>query len=136
MDETINYREIPEWGKRARDLAGGDGFDHVVELGGEGTLPQSLRAVRPGGTISMIGVLSGPNMSVSLGQIVTRHVRLQGITVGSRDDFEAMANAMAHHKMRPVIDRVFAFDELREALDYLRSGKHFGKISINPGIRP
>ena len=129
-DETINYRKVPEWGKRAREIAGSDGIDHVVEVGGQGTLPQSLRAVRAGGTISMIGVLAGGIMDVPLGPIVTRHVRLQGITVGSSDDFAKMAIAIAQDKMHPVIDRVFAFEELRVALDYLSSGKHFGKICI------
>lgn len=129
-DETINYVANPEWGRRARELSGGDGVDHVVELGGEGTLPQSLRAVRTGGTISMIGVLSGGTMNASLGQVVTRHVRLQGITVGNRDDFEAMSRAMAQHALRPCIDREFAFEDLVAALDYLRSGRHFGKVAI------
>ena len=129
-DETINYNSVPEWGKRAREMAGGEGVDHVVEVGGQGTLSQSLRAVRTGGVISMIGVLSGGIMNVPLGQIVTRHIRLQGITVGSRDDFEHMAAAMGQHKIRPVIDRVFAFEELRLALQHLSSGRHFGKICI------
>jgi NADPH:quinone reductase-like Zn-dependent oxidoreductase len=129
-DETINYRKVPEWGKRAREIAGGEGIDHIVEVGGQGTLPQSLRAVRAGGTISLIGVLSGGNMDLPLGPVVTRHVRLQGITVGNRDDFIKMAAAMTQHKLKPVIDRVFAFEDLRLALDYLSSGKHFGKICI------
>ncbi|WP_373500480.1 NAD(P)-dependent alcohol dehydrogenase [Desulfococcus sp.] len=129
-DETINYRMVPEWGKRAREIAGSDGVDHVVEVGGQGTLPQSLRAVRTGGTISMIGVLAGGNMDVPLGPIVTRHVRLQGITVGNRDDFVKMTRAIEQHMLHPVIDRVFAFEELHVALDYLSSGKHFGKICI------
>lgn len=129
-DETINYKSVPEWGKRAREMVGGDGVDHVVEVGGQGTLPQSLRAIRTGGTISMIGVLSGGIMNVPLGQIVTRHIRLQGITVGSGDDFDQMAAAMTLHKIRPVIDRVFAFEELRSAMEYLASGRHFGKICI------
>jgi NADPH:quinone reductase-like Zn-dependent oxidoreductase len=129
-DETINYRKVPHWGKRAREIAGGDGIDHVVEVGGQGTLPQSLRAVRAGGTISLIGVLAGGNMDVPLGPVVTRHVRLQGITVGNRDDFNKMTAAMTLHKVKPVIDRVFAFEELLLALDYLSSGKHFGKICI------
>jgi NADPH:quinone reductase-like Zn-dependent oxidoreductase len=129
-DECINYRTTPEWGRRAREMAGGEGVDHIVEVGGQGTLPQSLRAIRPGGTISMIGVLSGGVMDTRLGPIVTRHVRLQGITVGSRDDFEAMARAMAQHQLHPAIDRVFAFEALHQALDYLESGQHFGKICI------
>ena len=103
---------------------------HVLELGGERTLPQSLRCIRPGGTISMIGVLSGGTMSASLGLIVTRQVRLQGITVGSRDGFEAMARAIGQHRLEPVIDRVFAFEELKEAMAYLKSGAHFGKVCL------
>ncbi len=87
-DATLSYRETPEWGRSVRELAGGDGVDHIVEVGGQQTLPQSLRAIRPGGTISMIGVLSGPVLDVRLGMVVTRQVRLQGITVGSRDGFE------------------------------------------------
>jgi NADPH:quinone reductase-like Zn-dependent oxidoreductase len=128
-DETINYRKVPEWGKRAREIAG-EGIDHIVEVGGQGTLPQSLRAIRAGGTISLIGVLSGGTMDLPLGPVVTRHVRFQGITVGNRDDFIKMAAAMTQRKLKPVIDRVFAFEDLRIALDYLSSGKHFGKICI------
>lgn len=128
-DFTINYRAIPEWGRVARDAAGG-GVDHVVEVGGQGTLVQSLRAVRPGGTISMIGVLGGSVMDAPLGLVVTRHVRLQGITVGSREDFLAMSRAIAHSGLRPVVDRVFAFEELPAAMQHLASGRHFGKICI------
>jgi NADPH:quinone reductase-like Zn-dependent oxidoreductase len=129
-DETINYRNVPEWGKLAKEMSGADGVDHVIEVGGRETMAQSLRAVRPGGTISVIGVLSGATLSVPLGPIVTGHVRLQGITVGSRDDFNRMARAMTLHDIHPVIDGVFPFDGLRAALDFLASGTHFGKICI------
>ncbi|EFO80961.1 Alcohol dehydrogenase zinc-binding domain protein [Oscillochloris trichoides DG-6] len=132
-DATLSYRETPEWGRSVRDIAGGDGVDHIVEVGGQQTLPQSLRAIRPGGTISMIGVLSGPSMEARLGLIVTRQVRLQGITVGSRDSFEAMARAISQHQLRPVVDRVFTFEELPQALTYLVSGAHFGKVCITHG---
>jgi NADPH:quinone reductase-like Zn-dependent oxidoreductase len=132
-DETINYSTIPQWGKAARAMTSGRGVDHIVEVGGEATLPQSLRAVRPGGTISMIGVLGGSNLNASLGLIVTRHVCLQGITVGSREDFRAMVKAMSQHAMHPVVDRVFAFEQLHQALQYLASGKHFGKVCISHG---
>ena len=129
-NEGVNYINVPEWGKAVKQLTGGKGVDHIIEVGGEKTLPQSLRVVRPGGTISMIGVLSGVNMGVGLGLIVTRKVRLQGITVGHRDSFEAMTRAMAQHQVKPVIDRVFSFEELKEAMEYLQQGKHFGKICI------
>jgi NADPH:quinone reductase-like Zn-dependent oxidoreductase len=129
-DALINYRETPEWGAAAREMAGGEGVDHVVEVGGEQTVGQSLRAVRVGGTLSLIGVLSGGKMDVRLGPIVTRAVRMQGVTVGSREDFEAMARAIAQHRLRPVIDKVFPFDELHAALRHLASGAQFGKICI------
>lgn len=126
----INYRSDAEWARAARQLSGGDGVDHVLEIGGAQSLPQSVRAVRAGGTISLIGVASGPEMRVPLGHIVTRSVRLQGITVGNRDRFEAMLRAIAQHGLRPVVDRVFGFTDLRAALDHLASGAHFGKICI------
>jgi NADPH:quinone reductase-like Zn-dependent oxidoreductase len=129
-DETINYLSTPEWGKTARTIADGIGVDHVVEVGGQRTLPQSLRAVRPGGTISMIGVLAGSQLDISLGLIVTRHIRLQGITVGSGDDFRTMVRAISQQGMRPVVDRVYDFEQLHQALQHLASGKHFGKICI------
>jgi NADPH:quinone reductase-like Zn-dependent oxidoreductase len=129
-DAAVNYVQTPEWAKATREFTAGRGYDHVVELGGEKTLPQSLRCIRPGGTLSMIGVLSGGTLSAPLGLVVTRQVRLQGISVGHRDGFEAMLRAIAQHRLKPVVDRVFAFDELKEALAYLRSGAHFGKICI------
>jgi NADPH:quinone reductase-like Zn-dependent oxidoreductase len=129
-DAGINYRSTPEWARASRTVTDGAGFDHILELGGEHTLPQSLRCIRPGGTISMIGVLSGGTISTSLGLIVTRQVRLQGITVGSRDGFEAMARAIGQHRLEPVIDRVFPFEALKDALAWLRSGSHFGKVCI------
>ena len=132
-DETINYSKTPEWGKAARALTNGRGFDHILELGGEKTLPQSLRCIRPGGTLSMIGILSGAAMSTSLGLIITRQVRMQGITVGHRDGFEAMLRAMSQHQIHPVIDKVFNFEELKASFDYIKSGQQFGKICINHG---
>jgi NADPH:quinone reductase-like Zn-dependent oxidoreductase len=129
-DAAINYRSTPEWSKATREITAGRGYDHVVELGGETTLPQSLRCIRPGGTISMIGVLSGSAMSAPLGLVVTRQVRLQGITVGHRDGFAAMMRAVDQYQVKPVIDRAFAFEELKEAMAYLKSGAHFGKVCI------
>jgi NADPH:quinone reductase-like Zn-dependent oxidoreductase len=129
-DSAVNYRAVPEWAKATREITGGRGYDLILELGGEKTLPQSLRCIRPGGTIAMIGILSGSMMATSLGAVITRQVRLQGVTVGHRDGFEAMLRAMARHEVRPVVDRVFPFDELKEAMAYLRSGAQFGKICI------
>jgi NADPH:quinone reductase-like Zn-dependent oxidoreductase len=129
-DATVNYRDMPEWAKATRDITGGRGYDLILELGGEKTLPQSLRCIRPGGTIAMIGILSGSAMAASLGLIITRQVRLQGVTVGHRDGFEAMLRAMAQHRIKPVIDRVFAFEELKEAMAHLQSGRQFGKVCV------
>jgi NADPH:quinone reductase-like Zn-dependent oxidoreductase len=129
-DEGINYKTNPEWGKTAKALNGGRGVDLVVELGGENTLNQSLRAVRTGGTISLIGVLSGSKLSSPIGLVVTRHVKLQGITVGSADDLRDMCRAIALHRMVPVVDKVFAFEELHAAMDHLASGRHFGKVCV------
>ena len=129
-DAAINYVKTPEWYKATREITAGRGYDHILELGGEKTLPQSLRCIRPGGTLSMIGVLSGGMLSAPLGLVVTRQVRLQGITVGNRDGFEAMLRAMDQHKLRPVTDKVFPFDQLKEAMAWLKSGAHFGKICI------
>lgn len=130
-DATINYRTIEDWARASRAItADRGGFDNIIELGGAKTLPLSLRAVRPGGTLSMIGVLSGLNIEASLGPIVARQVRLQGVTVGHRDGFEAMLCAMAQHEMRPVLGETFKFDQLKEALNHLRAGDHFGKTLI------
>lgn len=129
-DAAINYVKTPEWYKATREITDGRGYDHIVELGGEKTLPQSLRCIRPGGTLSMIGVLSGGTMSAQLGLVVTRQVRLQGISVGHRDGFEAMMRAIDQHKLRPVTDKVFPFEELKQAMAYLKSGAHFGKVCI------
>lgn len=128
---AVNYARTPEWGKAARETTGGRGFDHIVEVGGETTLPQSLRCIRTGGTISMIGVLGGAAIAGSIGHVVTRAVRLQGVTVGHRDAFEAMCRAIEQHRVQPVVDRVFGFDELVSAYEYLAGAKHFGKVCIS-----
>ena len=129
-DAGINYRGTPEWAKATRDITAGRGYDLILELGGEKTLPQSLRCIRPGGTVAMIGILSGSAMATSLGLIITRQVRLQGVTVGHRDGFEAMVRAIDQHRLKPVVDRVFPFEELKEAMAYLQTGAQFGKVCL------
>jgi len=126
----INYREDPEWGRTARAETGGRGVDHVVEVGGGGTLKQSIRAVRVGGTISMIGVLSKAAPDFNPALVVMQNIRLQGVTVGSREQFERMLAAIELHRLRPIVDRVFPLAELRQALDYLGTGRQFGKICV------
>ena len=131
---TIDRIALPEWASAARALTDGRGYDHIVDLGGEQTLPQSLRAIRPGGVISLIGVLSGGTMNAALGLAITRQVRLQGVTVGHRDGFEAMLRAVEQHRLRPVIDQVFAFADLKAALARLATGAQFGKICIDHAV--
>jgi NADPH:quinone reductase-like Zn-dependent oxidoreductase len=127
--ECINYKTTPEWGDKVRELTGGVGVDHVVEVGGAGTLPQSLRAVRMAGQISLIGILSGAGQ-VNPIPVLMKNVRLQGIYVGSREMFEAMNRAIALHKLKPVVDRSFRFTEVREAMKHMESGAHFGKVVL------
>lgn len=129
-DVGINYNTTPDWDKRAKELTGGIGVDHIVEVGGAGTFGRSLRAIKIGGHIGLIGNLSGNATEVNLVQILMQNVRVQGILVGSRDTFESMNRAIALHEMRPVIDRVFVFDEARQAFEHMASGSHFGKICI------
>jgi NADPH:quinone reductase-like Zn-dependent oxidoreductase len=131
--KTINYSEDHDWGKTARKLTGGLGVDHVVEVGGAGTLAQSMKATRVGGTISVIGVLSGVASEVNLIPILMQNLRLQGILVGSRGGFERMNRAFDAHRIQPVIDRVFPFEEAVEAFHHMASGAHFGKICIEIG---
>ena len=128
--DGINYKTVPDWGKRVVELTGGIGVDLVVEVGGAGTLGNSLRAVRAGGHISLIGVLSGQSGEANPLPATMKSVRIQGIFVGSREMFEAMNRAVTVHQIRPVIDRVFPFAKAKEALNYMQSGAHFGKVVI------
>lgn len=128
--DGINYKQTPDWGKKVRELTAGDGVDYVVEVGGAGTLSESLRAVRYGGQISLIGVLTGGSAEINTASILMKNVKVQGIYVGSREMFEAMNSAIALHKLHPVCDRVFPFHEAPEALKYMETGSHFGKICI------
>ncbi len=127
--DGINYRSNPDWEKKVVELTGGVGVDHVVEVGGAGTLPRSLKAVRLGGTISLIGILSGVGEFNPM-PVLMKAVRVQGIYVGSREMFEAMNRAISLHRLKPVVDRVFPFREARQALQHMESASHFGKIVI------
>ena len=128
-DETINYRSTPDWEKAVLDLTDGVGVDHVVEVGGAGTIEKSLASVRVGGTVSLIGALSGGAM-VNTVPIFMRAIRLQGIFIGSKAMFERMLREFDRARIQPVIDRIFSFDEAPNALRYMETGKHFGKIVI------
>ncbi|MBV9266368.1 MAG: NAD(P)-dependent alcohol dehydrogenase [Acidobacteriaceae bacterium] len=128
--ETINYKQSPDWEQQARTLTAGMGVDHVIEVGGSDTLPKSLRAVKMGGAVSVIGGLSGLEPSVSPTQILMNGIRVQGIYVGSRLMFERMNRAIEFHRIKPIIDRTFPWTELTEALRYMQKQQHFGKICL------
>ncbi|MBI2361020.1 MAG: NAD(P)-dependent alcohol dehydrogenase [Deltaproteobacteria bacterium] len=126
----INYKKIPEWDAKVVELTAGVGVDHVVEVGGAGTLDKSMRCARIGGHISLIGILAGASGQTLIPLALVKSLRLQGIYVGSREMFEAMNRAISLHQLRPVVNRVFPFAEVREALRYMESGAHFGKIAV------
>jgi NADPH:quinone reductase-like Zn-dependent oxidoreductase len=132
LDARCNYKERPEWSGWVSEVTSGQGADRIIEVGGAGTFGQSLRATRVGGTIAQIGVLSGAATSESLAltPILHKQLRVQGIYVGSRAMFEEMNAAIATERLRPVIDRVFGFDQVREAFLHMQSASHFGKIVI------
>lgn len=129
VHEVINYRTTPDWGARVRELTGGRGADLVVEVGGPGTLANSIAAIRYCGHISVVGNLGG-KATIDPGTLFAKRASMCGIQVGSRDMFEAMVRAMEVAKLEPVIDRVFDFPEARAAYQHLESGKHFGKVVI------
>jgi NADPH:quinone reductase-like Zn-dependent oxidoreductase len=128
-DHTINYRQTPEWHRVTREITNGRGLDHIVDIGGAGTLEKALSAIRISGSISLIGVLGGSDASLPLGRVVTQNIRLQGVTVGSHHMLQEMVNAMALHKTKPVLDdQTFEFGDLANALKRLKKGEHIGKI--------
>ena len=129
--DLINYKEREDWDKAVLDLTERRGVDHVVEVGGAGTIQKSLNAVRMGGHIAVIGALSGAKCDLSPVQILMKVVKLQGIFVGSRQMFEQMNLLLCHHNhLKPVVDKVFEFNEIKEALKYMESAEHFGKIVV------
>jgi NADPH:quinone reductase-like Zn-dependent oxidoreductase len=130
-DEGVNYRTTPDWAKRVRELTGGRGVDHVVEVGGGGTLEQSIKAVRPAGTVSIIGALAGAKSELNLLPVLMQNIRLQGVFVGHRESFEALCAAVETNRIQPVVDRSFCFDEARAAFEHMQSGSHFGKLCLD-----
>jgi NADPH:quinone reductase-like Zn-dependent oxidoreductase len=127
--DGINYKTTPDWDKRVRELTDRQGVDMIVEVGGAGTLPQSTRAIKIGGYIALIGVLTGGGEFNPI-SLLMKNIRLQGIFVGSVRMFESMLKAVEVNQLHPVIDRAFPFDQATEALKYLESGAHFGKVVI------
>jgi len=127
-DEVINYRENPDWEKKVLELTDGKGVDVVVEVGGAGTLPKSIEAVRVGGTISLVGVLTGGLIDPT--SVMRKSIRLQGIYVGPKDMFARLLNAIEQNEIRPVIETTIPFMEALKAYELMASGSHFGKIVI------
>jgi len=127
---TINYRTEPEWGHAVAEWTGGRGVDHVIEVGGAGTLVQSMAASRVGGHISLIGALTGRSGAIPTATMIVKQTRLQGIVVGSRADQENMVRALEATGIRPEIDRRFPLEQLAQAFQYQETGHHFGKIVL------
>jgi NADPH:quinone reductase-like Zn-dependent oxidoreductase len=127
---TINYRTFPDWDAEALKLTGGKGVDHVIEVVGGENLNRSLNAVKVSGSISFIGLIAGLSGKIDTFQFVNKNVNLYGIETGSRRMFEEMNRFIETHRIKPVIDRTFGFEEAPEALKYLESGAHFGKVVV------
>ena len=133
-DGTVNYKTIPDWHKAVKkELTGGRGVDHVVEVGGPGTLAKSMRACALNGRIGLIGVLTGTDGEVNPLPCVFERLSIHGIYVGSRAMFERMNEHLVAHSIRPVVDRTFPFEQAIDAYKYLQSGSHFGKVVVTIG---
>jgi NADPH:quinone reductase-like Zn-dependent oxidoreductase len=130
-DETINYRTTPDWEVAVHNLTHNRGVDHIVEVGGAGTLPRSFKAVTPGGRIYVIGVLTGKAATVDPTPILAKSIHLDGVYVGSRAMYTRLIAAIEANNIHPVIDRTFPLTQAREALAHMQSGSHFGKIVLN-----
>lgn len=129
-DYLVNYKETPEWGKEVRRITEKVGADHIIEVGGAGTLEQSIAACRPFGVIHLIGILAGKSGELNLLPVVMNNLKIQGLVVGGRKAFVEMNQAIEVSGLRPVVDKVFTLEESVDAIRYLRSGSHFGKIVI------
>jgi len=130
---TLNYLVQPDWAEEILQRTGGEGVDHILEVGGARTLPSSIEAIAYGGHIALIGVLGGrstPQEAINPFPLARKNATLSGVHVGSRADFEAMAGFISDRRLHPVIDRVFPFAEAEEAYAYLKSAAHFGKVVI------
>lgn len=130
-DHVINYKEIPEWGRKAFELTGGRGVDEVVEIGGPGTMAQSIQACRVGGHISLIGVLTGVSGEVPTAAFFSKNLTMSGITVGSAEHQEAMIAAIDASQIKPVLDKDFPLDKIADAFAHQASQQHFGKITLS-----
>ena len=130
-DHLINYKSQENWGEVARGLTGGRGVDHVVEIGGSGTMPQSIAATRIGGHIALIGVLAGIAGNVPTMYVMQGNQRIIGLTVGARRHQQDMVRAIEANGIRPIIDKHFPLEQIADAFRHQESGKHFGKIVLD-----
>lgn len=130
-DHVINYREEPNWGAKAKEMTGSGGVDHVVEIGGPGTLTQSIAACKLGGHIALIGVLTGVSGEVPTAEIFKAQLKISGISVGNRRQQQDMIRALNGSVTRPVIDQTFELEAISDAFRYLESQQHFGKICLS-----
>jgi NADPH:quinone reductase-like Zn-dependent oxidoreductase len=129
-DATINYRKNPVWWEQVRELCGGRGVDHVVDVGGPGTLDQSIKALKGGGFIAVVGLLSGTETTVDQLTFLVRNARVESLTVGSRESFEKMNEFLVAKELHPIVDAVFPWNQASDAFRHLEAGKHFGKIVL------
>jgi NADPH:quinone reductase-like Zn-dependent oxidoreductase len=129
-DEVINYKAEPEWGRKAKKLTDRRGVDHVIEIGGAGTLAQSIAACRTGGHIAIIGVLAGFSGEVAIPALFANQIKISGISVGNRADQEDMIRAINVNRLKPVLDRRFSLQDIAEAFKYYESQSHFGKVCL------
>ena len=129
-DHTINYKSTPDWEKEIHKITNGRGVDLTLEVGGTGTLSKTLKATTYAGQVSLIGVLTGISGDVQIAPVLHKAITIRGIYVGSRTIFESMNRAIAQHKIEPIIDQVFSFDQALDAFRHLESAQHFGKIVI------
>lgn len=129
-DATINYKAVPDWGGAARELTGGRGVDHVIEVGGPATLAQSITACRTGAHIALIGVLTGFSAEVSIPALFSNQIRISGVSIGSRADQEDMIRAIDVNRIKPIIDRRFPLRDIAAAFTHYGAMKHFGKVCL------
>ena len=132
-DHLVNYKTTPEWSKPVREATHGRGADFVMDVGGAGTLDESLKSIRLGGHIAVIGVLSGFSQPLQIGMMLATNARLQGVSVGSRDMFESMCRAIELRRISPEVDKVYPWTEARAAFAAMQAGEHFGKIVLDFG---
>jgi len=130
-DFGVNYLNTPDWGTAAMSITGGRGVDAVIEIGGTGTLQQSIAAIRRGGHINIIGYLAGVNLGLTVYDLIMKNANLHGISVGNRESVETMMQFIADHRIHPLIDRTYDFVNAAAALSEIAHGRHFGKLIVD-----